>query len=129
MDVFADAKGRIEKGGSPKYHDKNTQEGKLFARERIALLLDAEGQRVDRHLLADLLGRELVDRDAAGLRLAARSAAWTCRGLLRDLLGAGWRWPDRAPLGLGGEELGDDVLEGNVRDGDVRDRARAQDVL
>jgi acetyl-CoA carboxylase carboxyltransferase component len=31
---------RIEKGGDPKYHEKNAAQGKLFARERIALLLD-----------------------------------------------------------------------------------------
>lgn len=28
------------KGGAPKYHEKNTQEGKLFCRDRIQLLLD-----------------------------------------------------------------------------------------
>src|ERR1043165_7060427 len=33
---------RIEKGGAPKYHQKNAETGKLFARERIKLLLDAE---------------------------------------------------------------------------------------
>ena len=67
--------------------------------------------------------------DAAGLRGAARVAARTCRWLLAELLGGAWRWPDLAALGLGGEELGDDVLEGHVLDRDVRDRPRAQDVL
>ena len=67
--------------------------------------------------------------DAAGLRAATRAAARTCRGLVRELLGTSWLWPDLGPLGLGGEELGDDVLEGHVRDRDVRDRPRAQDVL
>ncbi|HET7784585.1 MAG TPA: acyl-CoA carboxylase subunit beta, partial [Myxococcales bacterium] len=33
---------RIEKGGAPKYHQKNAETGKLFARERVRLLLDAE---------------------------------------------------------------------------------------
>src|SRR5437899_7838928 len=33
---------RIEKGGAPKYHQKNAESGKLFARERIKLLLDAD---------------------------------------------------------------------------------------
>src|SRR5207302_6029055 len=33
---------RIEKGGAPKYHQKNAEAGKLFARERIKLLLDAD---------------------------------------------------------------------------------------
>jgi acetyl-CoA carboxylase carboxyltransferase component len=34
--------GRIAKGGAEKYHAKNTKDGKLFARERIARLVDAE---------------------------------------------------------------------------------------
>src|SRR5436305_1147029 len=33
---------RIEKGGAPKYHQKNAGSGKLFARERGRLLLDAD---------------------------------------------------------------------------------------
>src|SRR5438128_10990853 len=33
---------RIEKGGAPKYHQKNAESGKLFARERVKLLLDAD---------------------------------------------------------------------------------------
>src|SRR5216110_317265 len=33
---------RIEKGGAPKYHQKNAETGKLFARERVKLLLDAD---------------------------------------------------------------------------------------
>src|SRR5437773_9352441 len=33
---------RIEKGGAPKYHQKNAETGKLFARERVRLLLDAD---------------------------------------------------------------------------------------
>jgi acetyl-CoA carboxylase carboxyltransferase component len=32
---------RIEKGGAPKYHEKNAEQGKLFARERVAHLVDA----------------------------------------------------------------------------------------
>jgi len=36
-----EARGRIEKGGAPKYHAKNAEAGKLFARERIAKLVDA----------------------------------------------------------------------------------------
>ena len=31
----------VEKGGAPKYHSKNAEVGKLFARERIRLLVDA----------------------------------------------------------------------------------------
>src|ERR1700682_1917740 len=33
---------RIHKGGAPKYHQKNAEAGKLFARERVRLLLDAD---------------------------------------------------------------------------------------
>src|SRR3954469_21020774 len=32
---------RVEKGGAQKYHAKNAETGKLFARERIAKLVDA----------------------------------------------------------------------------------------
>ena len=31
---------RVEKGGAPRYHQKNAEAGKLFARERVRLLLD-----------------------------------------------------------------------------------------
>src|ERR1700737_2712435 len=33
---------RIEKGGAPKYHQKNAESGKLFARERVRTLLDPD---------------------------------------------------------------------------------------
>src|SRR5262245_59739061 len=33
---------RIEKGGAPKYHEKNLEQGKLFARKRVELLLDSD---------------------------------------------------------------------------------------
>ena len=35
---------QIKKGGAEKYHQKNSQEGKLFARERLKLLLDDGGR-------------------------------------------------------------------------------------
>jgi acetyl-CoA carboxylase carboxyltransferase component len=35
---------QVKKGGAEKYHAKNTQEGKLFARERLRLLFDDEGR-------------------------------------------------------------------------------------
>lgn len=35
-----EARSRIEKGGAPKYHAKNAETGKLFARDRIAKLVD-----------------------------------------------------------------------------------------
>ena len=33
---------RIEQGGAPKYHQKNAEAGKLFARERVRLLVDLD---------------------------------------------------------------------------------------
>ena len=49
---------RVKRGGDPKYHDKNTAAGKLFARERIARLLDA-GTFVEDATLANNLDPEL----------------------------------------------------------------------
>src|SRR3954464_14321921 len=41
-DKVKEALARIEKGGAPRYHQKNAETGKLFARERVRLLLDAD---------------------------------------------------------------------------------------
>jgi acetyl-CoA carboxylase carboxyltransferase component len=41
-DRLGEKEGEIKKGGHQKYHDSNAKKGKLFARERIRLLLDAE---------------------------------------------------------------------------------------
>src|SRR6266849_6045106 len=49
---------RIEKGGAPKYHQKNAEQGKLFARERVRLLLD-EGSFVEDGSLANATDPEL----------------------------------------------------------------------
>src|SRR2546421_3530657 len=49
---------RIEKGGAPKYHQKNAESGKLFARERVRLLLD-EGSFLEDAALANALDPEL----------------------------------------------------------------------
>jgi acetyl-CoA carboxylase carboxyltransferase component len=49
---------RIEKGGAPKYHQKNAEQGKAFARERIAKLVDA-GSFVEDAALANNLDAEL----------------------------------------------------------------------
>ena len=35
---------RVRQGGAPKYHEKNLAEGKLFARDRLKLLLDDQGK-------------------------------------------------------------------------------------
>src|SRR6476659_5625233 len=48
----------VEKGGAPKYHAKNKETGKLFARERIRLLVD-EDSFVEEEKLANNLDAEL----------------------------------------------------------------------
>src|SRR5471030_2334562 len=49
---------RIEKGGAPKYHAKNAETGKLFARERVRRLVDA-GSFVEDAALANNLEADL----------------------------------------------------------------------
>ncbi len=49
---------RVERGGAEKYHQKNAKEGKLFARERIARLIDA-GSFVEEAALANNRDPEL----------------------------------------------------------------------
>ncbi|EYF05219.1 acyl-CoA carboxylase subunit beta [Chondromyces apiculatus] len=53
-----DTLARVEQGGAPKYHDKNREQGKLFARERVASLLD-EGSFLEDAALANALDPEL----------------------------------------------------------------------
>jgi acetyl-CoA carboxylase carboxyltransferase component len=53
-----DLEARVEQGGAQKYHDKNREQGKLFARERVARLLD-EGSFVEDAALANALDPEL----------------------------------------------------------------------
>src|SRR5258707_8298773 len=49
---------RIGKGGAPKYHQKNAETGKLFARERVRMLLD-EDSFVEDGAFANALDPEL----------------------------------------------------------------------
>ncbi len=49
---------RARKGGAHKYHEKNAEQGKLFARERIELLLDPGSFQEDA-LLANMNARDL----------------------------------------------------------------------
>src|SRR5205823_468768 len=49
---------RVEKGGAEKYHRKNAETGKLFARERIARLIDP-GTFVEDAALANNLESDL----------------------------------------------------------------------
>lgn len=50
--------GTITKGGAEKYHAKKQGDGKLFARDRLALLLD-DGSFVEEGRLANVLDGEL----------------------------------------------------------------------
>ncbi|HEY6078334.1 MAG TPA: acyl-CoA carboxylase subunit beta [Polyangiaceae bacterium] len=67
---------RAQAGGSPKYHQKNAEQGKLFARERIARLTDA-GSFVEDATLANALAEDLpADGVITGLgRVAGRIVA------------------------------------------------------
>lgn len=49
---------KIKKGGSPKYHMKNTAQGKLFVRDRLKLLFD-DGIDVEDALFANCLAGDL----------------------------------------------------------------------
>lgn len=49
---------RAKKGGAPKYHEKNAEQKKLFARDRLALLLD-QGSFVEDGLLANSTAGDL----------------------------------------------------------------------
>jgi acetyl-CoA carboxylase carboxyltransferase component len=53
---------RAQRGGAPKYHDKNREQKKLFARERIALLVD-QGSFVEDGLLARATSTEELPAD------------------------------------------------------------------
>ncbi|MBI3182320.1 MAG: acyl-CoA carboxylase subunit beta [Myxococcales bacterium] len=67
---------QVEKGGAPKYHAKNKEVGKLFARERLGLLLD-EGTFVEDAKLANCLDADLpADGVVTGLgKLDGRTVA------------------------------------------------------
>src|SRR6185369_1566259 len=67
---------QVEKGGAEKYHSKNKEVGKLFARERIAQLVD-EGSFIEEGKLANNLDAELPsDGVITGLgRLDGRTVA------------------------------------------------------
>ena len=51
----------VKRGGAEKYHAKNESEGKLFARERLSLLLDASSF-VEDGLLANTLAGDLQQK-------------------------------------------------------------------
>ncbi len=71
-----DTLARVAAGGSEKYHRKNAEQGKLFARERIARLVD-DGSFVEDAALANALDPELpADGVVTGTaRIAGRNVA------------------------------------------------------
>ncbi len=67
---------RVEQGGAPKYHQKNAETGKLFARERVRLLLD-QGSFIEDGALANASDKDLpADGVITGLgKIAGRLVA------------------------------------------------------
>ena len=57
-DKFEETLSRVLRGGEAKYHEKNAQHGKLFARERISLLVD-EATFVEDAMLANMVDASL----------------------------------------------------------------------
>ena len=55
---LAELRDRITAGGAPKYHEANADKGKLFARERIRLLVD-DGSFVEDGLYANAMAGDL----------------------------------------------------------------------
>lgn len=58
LDQFHAEADHIRKGGAPKAHEKNAESGKLFARERIRLLVD-EGSFMEDGLFANATAKDL----------------------------------------------------------------------
>ncbi len=58
-DIVRNASARVKEGGAPKYHEKLAQQGKLFVRDRLALLLDSADGFVENGLLVNALQGDL----------------------------------------------------------------------
>jgi acetyl-CoA carboxylase carboxyltransferase component len=73
---LSEQRAKIEAGGPPKYHDANAEKGKLFARERIRLLVD-EGSFVEDGFFANAVAGDLpADGVITGLaKVAGRPVA------------------------------------------------------
>jgi acetyl-CoA carboxylase carboxyltransferase component len=66
--ALASAAERARSGGAPKYHEKLTEQGKLFVRERLRLLLDeADGFAEDGLLVSALAGDLPADGVVTGV--------------------------------------------------------------
>src|SRR5437764_15104497 len=58
MDSWEQLGKRVQAGGAERYHEANAEKGKLFARERIALLVD-DGSFVEDGLYANAIADDL----------------------------------------------------------------------
>jgi methylmalonyl-CoA decarboxylase subunit alpha len=58
-DAIEEVTDRVRRGGAPKYHEKLAQQGKLFVRERLELLLDSADEFVEEGLLVNALAGDL----------------------------------------------------------------------
>jgi methylmalonyl-CoA decarboxylase subunit alpha len=59
LEDLAEATARARAGGAPKYHEKLAQQGKLFVRDRLDLLLDSAESFVEEGLLVNALAGDL----------------------------------------------------------------------
>jgi hypothetical protein len=83
---------RIRAGGAPKYHEKLAQQGKLFVRDRLALLLDSADRFVEEGLLVNALAGDLpADGVVTGVG-DDRSPSWRTTPRSRRDLGARGPW-------------------------------------
>ena len=72
-DALSQVRKRVLAGGAERYHAANAAKGKLFARERVALLVD-EGSFVEDGMFANVAGRRPA-RGRGDHRHAPRSTA------------------------------------------------------
>src|SRR5712691_13537043 len=70
---------RIKKGGAEKYHERNRQQKKLFARDRLKLLLDDGKIEFEDGMFAECLNSELPgDGNITGVgRIHGRPVAFS----------------------------------------------------
>lgn len=82
----------IKKGGAPKYHKKNAEEGKLFVRERLRLLLDP-GFEIEDGLFANCLESDLpADGVVTGVgKIDGRSVCFMANDSTVKAGSWGWR--------------------------------------
>ena len=69
---LAEVRARVERGGARKYHEAAAKSGKLFARERIALLID-EGSFAEDGRYANVLADGPNRQQSCGTRPDSRT--------------------------------------------------------